>query len=279
MLKKLLRALRVPRGPRAGSAEPDIADFRRLTPSEFARLLAGDQQEAARWVRAAALQGIPVAQLRLGRMLLEGTGVLKDEAAALRWFRTAARDQDAEAMNMVGRCYENGWGIAVDMAAAAAWYRLAARRGDAWAQYNLGHMLLDGNGVAQDHAEAFAWYSRAASQGHPRALNLVARCNEHGWGTERDLQAAARAYRQSAEAGYFRGQYNYATLLLSAGRRADAIAWFCRAASGGPPVLRARITALVSELRRADEHRRFGRIEWGLGPTAPAGPGQGPGLS
>jgi TPR repeat protein len=135
------------------------------------------------------------------------------------------------------------------MAVAAAWYRRAAERGDAWAQYNLGHLLLDGNGVAQDHAAAFAWYREAASQGHARALNLVARCHEHGWGTRRDPAAAVSAYRQSAEAGYFRGQYNYATLLLSAGRRADAIAWFSRAASGGPPALRARIRALMPELQ------------------------------
>ena len=262
MLGRLIRALRTLRRRRQTNPEPDIADLRRLTPSEFARVLAGDQQEAARWVRAAALQGIQGAQLRLGRMLLEGTGVPKDEAAALRWFMTAARDHDIESINMVGRCYENGWGIAVDMAAAAHWYQRAAERGDAWAQYNLGHLLLDGNGVAQDHAAAFAWYSMAASQGHARALNLVARCHEQGWGTKRDPRAAARAYRQSAQAGYFRGQYNYATLLLSAGRRADAVAWFNRAASGGPPALRVRIAALMSELREADKQNGV----WGLRP-------------
>ena len=262
MLGRLIRGLRTVPRRRPTNAEPDIADLRRLTPSEFARLLAGDQQEAARWVRVAALQGIPGAQLRLGRMLLEGTGVPKDEAASLRWFMTAARDHDIESMNMVGRCYENGWGIAVDMAAAAHWYRRAAERGDAWAQYNLGHLLLDGNGVTQDHAAAFTWYGKAASQGHARALNLVARCHEQGWGTKRDPQAASVAYRQSAEAGYFRGQYNYGTLLLSAGCRADAVAWFSRAAAGGPPAFRARIVALIAELCEADKQNGV----WGLRP-------------
>jgi len=246
------------RGFRSGwpvVAELGIADLRRQTPSEFARLLSGNQVEAARWVRAAAVQGIPAAQLRLGRMLLEGTGVRKDEAGALRWFMTAARDCDAQAMNMVGRCHENGCGVGVDMVAAALWYRRAAERGDAWAQYNLGHLLLDGNGIARDRAAAFAWYGRAAAQGHPRALNLVARCLEHGWGTQRDTAAAARAYRQSAEAGYFRGQYNYATLLLAAGRRADALAWFGRAAANGPPALRVRIAEMLASLDAAPERR------------------------
>ncbi len=158
---------------------------------------------------------------------------------------TAARDHDVEAANMVGRCYENGWGVPVDMAQAAVWYRRAAERGDAWAQYNLGHLLLDGNGVARDHDAAFAWYSRAAAQGHARALNLVGRCHEHGWGTKRDPRAAVIAYRQSAEGGYFRGQYNYATLLLAAGRRAEALDWLQRAVANGPPTLEARVRGLI----------------------------------
>jgi TPR repeat protein len=255
MFDVFTKLLRRRHSPRTDAAEPGIADLRRLTPSEFARLLSGDQAEAARWVRAAAVQGSPAAQLRLGRLLLEGTGVRKDADAALRWFMTAARDNDVEAMNMVGRCHENGWGVAVDMQAAATWYRRAAERGDAWAQYNLGHLLLDGNGIARDHAAAFAWYSRAAAQGHPRALNLVARCLEHGWGTERDSTAAARAYRQSAEAGYFRGQYNHATILLAAGRRADALKWFGRAAANGPPALRVRIAEMLSTLEAAPAGR------------------------
>lgn len=250
MLAWFLRTLRWGR-VRRPAAEPGLADLRRLSPGDFSQLLSGDQVEAARWVRAAAVQGITAAQVRLGRMLLEGTGVPKDAAAALRWFMTAARDGDAEAKNMVGRCFENGWGARVDMEAAASWYRRAAERGDAWGQYNLGHLLLDGNGVARDHAAAFAWYSRAAAQGHARALNLVGRCLEHGWGTPRDPAAAARAYRQSAEGGYFRGQYNYATLLLAAGRRADALAWLGRAAGGGPPALRVRIGEMLAALEAA----------------------------
>jgi len=259
MLARFLRTLGWGRARRP-AAEPGLADLRRLSPGDFSELLSGDQVEAARWVRAAAVQGITAAQVRMGRMLLEGTGVAKDDAAALRWFMTAARDGDAEAMNMVGRCFENGWGAAVDMEAAASWYRRAAERGDAWAQYNLGHLLLDGNGVAQDPAAAFGWYRQAAGQGHARALNLVGRCLEHGWGTRRDPIAAACAYRQSAEGGYFRGQYNYATLLLAAGRGAEALEWFGRAARGGPPALRVRIAEILAALEAAPARRATAEV-------------------
>jgi TPR repeat protein len=204
------------------SAVPSTpAAFAALTPARRSALLAGEARVAFRCVRMLAEAGIIEAQLRFGRMLLEGRGCDRNEARALAWFMTAARDGDIEAMNMVGRCHENGWGTGADMQAAALWYERAAIRGDAWAQYNFGHLLLDGNGVVQDKSAAFEWYMRAAQQGHARAMNLVARCLEQGWGTARDPRAALAWYRQSSEGGYFRGQYNYATLLLAEGRATE----------------------------------------------------------
>jgi TPR repeat protein len=64
-------------------------------------------------------------------------------------------------------------------------------------------------------------------------MNLVGRCCEQGWGTARDPAAAAGWYQRSAEAGYFRGQYNWATLLLGQRRFDEAAQWFERAANGG----------------------------------------------
>ena len=168
--------------PEKSDAPRTPAAFAALTPARRAALLAGDNPGAFQCVQMLAEAGIGEAQLRLGRMLLEGSLCAQNQARALAWFRTAARDGDAEAMNMVGRCYENGWGTQADMAEAATYYERAATRGDAWAQYNFGHLLLDGNGVAQDKGAAFAWYLRASEQGHARAMNLVARCLEHGLG-------------------------------------------------------------------------------------------------
>jgi hypothetical protein len=112
---------------------------------------------------------------------------------------------------------------------------VSARRGrrHAWAQYNLGHLYLDGRGVTRDFDQAYSWYLRAANQRHARAMNLVGRCCEQGWGTARDPAAAASWYQRSAEAGCFRGQYNWATLLLGQRRFDEAALWFERAASGG----------------------------------------------
>src|ERR1700749_4504550 len=119
-----------------------VAALTMMRPEELRALLGGS--EAAPWVEAAAACGMAEAQLLLGRLLLEGQGVAKDDRAAFACFLCAAKDGDVEARNMVGRCYENGWGATQDFIRADANYRIAAEAGHAWAQYNLGHLLLDG---------------------------------------------------------------------------------------------------------------------------------------
>src|ERR1700689_2324376 len=86
-------------------------------------------RDADAWIGAAAACGIAEAQLRLGRMLLEGEGMAPDRKAAFACFLAAAESGHAEAHNMLGRCHELGWGTAIDRPAAAARYRIAAEAG------------------------------------------------------------------------------------------------------------------------------------------------------
>jgi len=208
-------------------------------------LLTGDPAEAARWVRSAAEHGLVAAQLRLGRMLLEGKGIPRDEREAFQWFVRAMRRADAPATNMVGRCYENGWGVPIDLRLAAEHYRRSAEARHDWGEYNLGNMLFDGRGVVPDRAQALEWYLRAARQGHARAMNLIGRCLEEGWGCPKDL-AARYWYRRSAESGYFRGQFNHASALLEQKQAAQAAEWFRRAALGGGPDIRGMVQAVLA---------------------------------
>src|SRR5579872_5317181 len=83
-----------------------LMQLAQLSPGELHALLGGDPAEAAEWVHCAAECGLAAAQVRLGRMLLAGAGVRRDEAAAWQWFARAAARRDPEALNMVGRCYE-----------------------------------------------------------------------------------------------------------------------------------------------------------------------------
>jgi hypothetical protein len=165
---------------------------------------------------------------------------------AFNWFKRAALHGDIEAINMAGRCLDNGWGVGCDPAAAAVFFHQAADCGHAWAQYNLAHLYLDGRGVARDWRQAYAYYMKAAAQGHERAMNLLGRCCEEGWGTPRSASAAADWYRRSAEGGYFRGQYNWASMLLIEGRCEEAALWLARAAAGGTAAVRLAVLSLIS---------------------------------
>lgn len=217
-----------------------------MTPSQLRGMLGHDLRNAAVWIAATAHEGIAAAQLSYGRMLLDGNGVARDSAAALQWFRRAADGGDLDAINMVGRCLENGWGATANGAEAAVWYRRAAEGRHAWAQYNLAHLYLNGIGVERDTTQAFALYQRAAEQGHERAMNLLGRCHEEGLGTRPDFAAAAHWYRCSAEGGYFRGQFNWATLLLKAGHVQEAANWLERSANGGNQPVRLAVLALIT---------------------------------
>jgi uncharacterized protein len=214
-------------------------------------LFAQDPAKAVAWVYVVAAEGLPAAQVCYGRMLLEGTGTSTDPVSALRWFRRAAVSGEPDAINMVGRCLDNGWGTPEDPVQAAKQFVLAADAGHAWAQYNAGHMFLDGRGVKREPDRAVAYYTKAAAQNHERAMNLLGRCSEEGWGTPRDLVAAADWYRRSAEGGYFRGQYNWASVLLKAGRDEEAAHWLERAVAGGTPGVREAVVDLVNRLTAA----------------------------
>jgi uncharacterized protein len=234
---------------RAAAAEAShlrMVRLQRMSYHELQRLLGGDAAEAALWVRSAAEYGVAAAQLRLGRMLLEGGGVALDQGAAFWWFRRAADQGDAEAMNMLGRCHEHGWGTPLDLVRAAACYRASAGRGHDWGQYNFANLLFDGRGVARDLGQALCWYLRAACRGHGRAMNLAGRCREQGWGCAPDAGAALHWYRRSAHAGYFRGQFNYAAVLAERGLAAAAAAWFWQAARCGNAPIRRAILAVLS---------------------------------
>lgn len=192
-------------------------------------------REAARWIEAAALNGLINAQIAFGQMLVDGHGVARDPAAGLRWFRLAAGAGSAEAMNMVGRCHELGWGVAVDKAEAARHYATAAAKGEAWAQFNLATLLLKGDGIPADRRAALGWYLRSARAGNAKSMTLVGRYLEHGWDRPARRRAALRWYRRGAEGGDYRGQFDYARLLLEAGQPEDALDWFARSVETAVP--------------------------------------------
>jgi len=58
-----------------------------------------DFNEAMKWYRLAAEQGLPIAQSNLGAMFATGRGVSKDDVKAYMWFNVAASNGQPEGVN------------------------------------------------------------------------------------------------------------------------------------------------------------------------------------
>jgi len=91
--------------------------------------------------------------------------------------KAAAAQGLAMAEENVGTAYEWGRGVDADYAAAARWYRLAAEKGEASAQAKLGNLLFEGKGVVADRKKACdLWRTAAASGQDAAAHNMQSNC-------------------------------------------------------------------------------------------------------
>ncbi|MDO4558683.1 MAG: caspase family protein, partial [Planctomycetia bacterium] len=149
-----------------------------------------DHEEAAKWYRKSAEQGLAMAQNNLGWCCEAGAGVPQDYEEAAKWFRRAAEQGHAGAQNELGWCYQKGRGVSQDNEEATKWYRRAAEQGDAAAQSNLGVCYADGEGVPQDYEEAAKWFRKSAEQGHAGAQNELGGCYHDGRGVSQDDEEA-----------------------------------------------------------------------------------------
>ena len=79
--------------------------------------------------------------------------------------KAKAEKGDAEAQVNLGLMYANGSGVVKDEAEAVKWYRKAADQGDEDAQFNLGVMYANGSGVKKNELEAYKWWLLVGAQG------------------------------------------------------------------------------------------------------------------
>lgn len=213
---------------------------------ELEKILFAPPEQSAEWIAASARYGLVEAQVLLGQMLLDGTGLQRNPKAAFAWFSVAANAGHLPAINMVGRCHQNGWGTKPDHAAALTHFHKAAERGEPWSQFNLGDMLLR----AGDRDSALVWLRRAARQGHAKAMNILGMACEQGWEQPATASAALGWYHEAAQRGDFRAQFNVATILMQNGRIEESALWFSAALRSENPDITA---ASLEQLADRDE--------------------------
>jgi TPR repeat protein len=171
----------------------------------------GSAIQAARHIAAAARDGMPKAQARLGLCYLRGNGVPPNQAEARHWLERAATAGDATAQTELASLallgvsgpYQRGTFSASNAAAgepnyslAAELARRAAKAGSAEARALLGYILSLTPSMAETPDEADALYRDSAKAGSPlgqfgHALTLMRGGSPEAMSEARDLLSDA----------------------------------------------------------------------------------------
>ena len=249
---------------------------------------AAAKAEGVKWLRKAAEQGHPEAQIELAKCYLRGEGVKSDANEAFKWGKKAAESGNARAM------YEFYQYLSHD----EEMLRKAAEMGYAEAQRTLGFMYRYGSkGYPLDPAEAVKWYTLAAAQGDREAeksldklkdvisaqeeaaqgdaetqYQMAVRIGEHpeleigGFSNETRSKEALKWYRMAAENGHRGAQLDLAEGYAFGAWFArqdfeEAVKWYRKLAEQGDPMGQGMLGWLYATGRGVPEDRKTA-VEW-----------------
>lgn len=183
-------------------------------------------QEGLGLVQAAAERGNAYGRYALGRLLIEGLHLRRDEARGLSLLEQAARAEVPEAQALLGQLYAEGREVAAaHPGMAVELSTLAARNGDVAAQARLGGFYRDGWGVERDSQEAVYWLSKAAEAGDAEAAaQLGLLLAEGAPDLRRDAVAGIDWLKAAAGRGSALAQYHLGVAMLEGrGLAQDAV--------------------------------------------------------
>jgi len=181
----------------------------------------GDWAVAVRELKPLADRGDPRAQARIGRLLLDGHGLPKDEAEAVRLLRQAAGQGDAMGqLGLADVLMAGRGGVAIDVPRAIILLQLAADGGEAEALHRLGLLevfsaKVGGVSMPQSAARGVDNLARAAQLGWAPSQELLGIVLLNGMaGQAKDPARAVELLRQAADQGSGTAQALYGQALL-----------------------------------------------------------------
>ncbi len=214
--------------------------------------LAKDPSAAARWFKAAALQGNADAEEKLGDLYAQGLGVERNPRLAADWCEKAANRGIVSAQLKLGKIYLDGRGVAKDSGKARYWIERAAIEGNAEAQFLLGKMYHVGSDIEANQGIARSWLEKAEHQGYESAVSLlrlierIAYLLEEGW-YHRLPELHKLAEDGDVEAQYQLAQrYEHGVDGLRKDRQAATL-WYQRANSGGHPLAGKALKEMMAQ--------------------------------
>ena len=167
-----------------------------------------DENEAAIWLKKAALKGDAISQSVLAGYYYEGRGGLKkDYKKSFFWNKKSAEQGNLNAQFNLAYSYFFGLGTNADQNEAIKWWKASADRGFLESNVSLGTFYLNAEGLTQDYVAARAYVLPAAEQGHALAQYYMGVIYLNGWGVLNDLYRAADWFQKSASQNNAHGQY------------------------------------------------------------------------
>lgn len=123
-----------------------------------------DSEEAAECFKKAANLGYVDAMVELGDYY---QGVLVDLKKAKSWYQAAAEEGHPVAQNKLGVLYANE--DQPDYQEAIKWYKKAMKQDNAWAYYNFSCLLWEGKGTAENKEKAIKMMKKSIALGNTAA--------------------------------------------------------------------------------------------------------------
>jgi TPR repeat protein len=139
------------------------------------QLVPRDPGMGARYINRSADLGDRRAQYLVGANFMTGSGVDKDPERGVAFLARAGEQGHVQAQYLLGVAYADGNGVAKNALWSARWYGRAARGGHTGAQYAYGVMYGSGLGLPKDDLESYYWITLSASGGHVKAGELAMR--------------------------------------------------------------------------------------------------------
>jgi len=167
--------------------------------------LAAQAPDIAR-LRKQAKEGDGEAQYLLANALLSGNGVSRDSKQGVEWLRKAANQDHPAAQLALSHLYLTGeQNIPKDPKQELDWLRKSADHGWAPAEYTLGLLYRDGNsetGIPRNPREAATWLRKAARQpGSPKSQASLEEMLQKGLISKQEANWRAPEPTKEAEKG------------------------------------------------------------------------------
>ncbi|HKN70141.1 MAG TPA: tetratricopeptide repeat protein [Terriglobales bacterium] len=196
---------------------------------------------------ALAQSNSPEALYDRGIDAITGVGPSQNDVLGIDYFRRSAELGYGPAQIALAYYYETGAVATGTQSQAIDLYRKAAQQGDPLAGWIIGRHYFLGNGVPRDLDAAQKWLKLSADQNNPYGAYYLGRLM-----ADRDFTRAPKLYKIAADQGLPQAQYFYAKTLKD-GRgipqdRVTAYIWFTIALDAGYTAANADLGDLNSYL-------------------------------